>query len=160
MGEGSTEGDSEAKVRCATCSPPEDAKKKKYATAEEAAAAAMKEHNPQSMRDDREYAGFIVKNPDGTYSPSGLFMGEPGAGSVALPGAGSPGGPPENAVGWWHTHGRDSTLMPGAYNVFSAGDETVSSRFGLPGYVAVPSGEMIRYDPVTDTRTTLPGSAL
>ena len=48
---------------CTPPSPPPE-----FATAEEAAVAAMQELNPNSVAENREYGGWIKKNPDGTFS--------------------------------------------------------------------------------------------
>jgi hypothetical protein len=34
----------------------------------------------------------------------------------------------------------------------------VSQHYGAPGYVATPSGAIKKYDPATDTVTTLPAT--
>ena len=149
------------KKACATCTPPkkegEEEFGAKYKTKDEAAAAAMKAYNPRSISDNREWGGFIKQNADGTFSRTGLYKGE--LASVALPGAGRPGEPGSDVVGWWHTHGGPDPAYDG--EIFSGmnGDMGVSSYYGITGYVATPSGKMMSYNPATGSVTVMPGSA-
>ena len=124
----------------------------KYATPDEAAEAAMRNANPASVREGREYGGWIRKNPDGTYTPYPATRGGKD-GLTNMPDKG-----PDD-VAWWHTHGAND---PGYDNEnFSGadGDKGYSKANNAPGYLATPTGTMKKYDPATDTVTTLPGSA-
>ena len=112
----------------------------------------MKEANPNSVRENREYGGWVHRNADGTFS-----YVPPVRGSIDgldnIPDKG-----PSDVV-WYHTHGAadphyDSENFSGA-----DGDKGYSRQNNATGYVATPSGAIKRYDPATDTEATLPDTA-
>jgi hypothetical protein len=143
----SGDGGTAANGATGSCSSP-----KKYATPEEAAVAAMKEANPKSVKEGREYGGWVHKNSDGTYSYDPPVKGTKD-GLTNMPDKGS------NDVLWYHTHGSND---PGYDNEnFSGddGDKGYSKGNSAVGYVATPSGAIKKYDPATDTVTTLPQTA-
>lgn len=124
----------------------------KYATAEEAAVAAMRAANPASVKEGREYGGWVHKNSDGTYTPAPATRGSKD-GLTNMPDKG------DDDVAWWHTHGAND---PGYDNEnFSGvtGDKGYSKANNAPGYLATPTGVIKKYDPATDTVTTLPDTA-
>ncbi|MEM7211468.1 MAG: DUF4329 domain-containing protein [Pseudomonadota bacterium] len=85
-----------------------------YSTAEEAAIAALNLINPLSIKNNREYAGLIYRQPDGRYNYTQPRT-QPGAwhqSNASLDGIKIPAGTVE--VGNYHTHG-DYT-MPGHYD--------------------------------------------
>jgi len=125
---------------------------KKYATAEEAAVAAMKEANPKSVHDNREYGGWVHKNPDGTYSYDPPVRGSiDGLDNIPDKGA--------NDVLWYHTHGAYDPHYDSENFSGDNGDKGYSKANNAVGYVATPSGAIQKYDPATDTVTTLPDTA-
>lgn len=127
---------------------PAAASEKKFATAEEAAVDAMQKANPKSVAEGREYGGWIQKNADGTYSAHPATKGSKD-GLSNMPAKGS------NDVAWWHTHG---AADPGYDNEnFSGmtGDKGYSKQTNSVGYLATPSGAIKKYDPATNTVTTL-----
>jgi len=134
---------------CVTCSGKKK-KKKKYKTRDQAAKAAMKQYNASSIKDNREYGGFIEKNPDGTYSLGDVNRG--GVDGVQLPKEEG------DTAGWWHTHGAADPAYDSEHFSGLDGDKGVSKYYDVPGYVATPSGKMLRYDPGTDTVTRLSGT--
>jgi hypothetical protein len=120
---------------------------KKFATAEEAAIAAMKEANPKSVKEGR-----VRKNGDGTFSYDPPVKGSKD-GLTNMPSKGA------SDVVWYHTHG---AADPGYDNEnFSGadGDKGYSKANNAVGYVATPSGAIKKYDPATDTVTTLGDTA-
>ncbi len=123
-----------------------------YATAEEAAVAAMQQNNASSVSQNLEMGSWIQQNDDGTYSARPATVGQPkGISNMAAPEA--------NDVAWWHTHGADD---PGYITEEFSGDEGdqgYSKATGKPGHLATPTGTIKRYDPSTDTVTTLPETA-
>lgn len=124
----------------------------KYATAEAAAIAAMKASNPASVKEGREYGGWVRKNSDGTYTPRPATRGTKD-GLTNMPDKGT------DDVAWWHTHGAND---PGYNNEnFSGatGDKGYSKANSAVGYLATPTGVIKRYDPGTNTVTTLPDTA-
>jgi len=137
---------------CGSCATGKDDKKKKYKTEREAAIAQMQEYNPKSIAEDREYGGWIEKNPDGTFSADTTVKGSID-GLDNMPNKGP------NDVSWWHTHGGPD---PGYDNEnFSGlnGDKGYSKANNAIGYVATPSGAIKMYNPTTDTVTTLSARA-
>jgi RHS repeat-associated protein len=121
----------------------------KFATAEEAAVDAMQKTNPQSIKENTEYGAWVHKNPDGTFSSAPPTKG-------TIDGLGNMPAKGPDDVAWWHTHGGpdpgyDSENFSGA-----TGDKGYSKYYNAPGYVATPSGAIKKYDPSTDTVTTLP----
>jgi hypothetical protein len=125
---------------------------KKFATAEAAAVAAMQEANPKSVKEGREYGGWVHKNSDGTFSYDPPVKGTKD-GLTNMPAKGA------DDVAWFHTHG---AADPGYDNEnFSGddGDKGYSKANKAVGYVATPSGAIKKYDPATDKVTTLPDKA-
>jgi hypothetical protein len=121
---------------------------KKFATAEEAAIDAMQNANPTSVTENLEYGGWVYKNDDGTYSYDPPVRGSE-AGLSNMPDKGP------NDVVWYHTHAAydpnyDSENFSGA-----TGDKGYSKVNNAVGYVATPSGAIKKYDPASDTETTL-----
>ena len=125
---------------------------KGYASAEAAAVASMQAYNPASVAENREYGGWIKKNPDGTFSPQPAVRGSE-AGLDNMPAKGP------NDAAWWHTHGAvvpdghggdkyDSENFSG-----NSGDHGYSKANNAPGYVATPSGAIKKYDPAQDGGT-------
>jgi hypothetical protein len=142
-------GDGATPAACTTATCPEA---KKFATAEEAAIAAMKEANPKSVKEGREYGGWVHKNSDGTYSYDPPVRGSKD-GLTNMPDKG-----PSDVV-WYHTHGAPD---PGYDNEnFSGndGDKGYSKSNNAVGYLATPSGAIKKYDPATNTVTTLGDTA-
>lgn len=131
---------------CATCTAA--SKKKKYKTAREAAVAQMKEYNPKSVAANREYGGWIEKNPDGTFSPGQTVKGSID-GLDNMPDKGA------NGTEWWHTHGAYDAHYDSENFSGLTGDKGYSNANGAVGYVATPSGAIKMYDPGTGAVTTL-----
>ncbi|MGA2703390.1 MAG: DUF4329 domain-containing protein [Isosphaeraceae bacterium] len=126
--------------------------RRKFSTAEEAAVDAMQSVNAQSVKEGREYGGWVYKNSDGTYSYDPPVKGTKD-GLSNMPSKG-----PDDVV-WYHTHGSND---PGYENEnFSddTGDKGYSKANKADGYVATPSGAIKKYDPATDKVTTLPETA-
>jgi hypothetical protein len=135
-----------------------------YPTAEAAAVAAMQELNPNSVAENREYGGWIKKNPDGTFSPEPAVRGSE-AGLDNMPAKG-----PDDAV-WYHTHGAVVPDGKGGDKFDSEnfsgddGDHGFSKANNAVGYVATPSGAIKKYDPAKagpgprDGESTLPDRA-
>jgi RHS repeat-associated protein len=99
----------------------------------DAARQALRDINPQSIKENREYAGTICKRGSKYYYSPPTKLG-PGGGSFHLicPVGGTPSG-------WYHTHGRTDPKYDSEH--FSDTD-FVSSRGGnLHGYVATPKGQ-------------------
>lgn len=142
-----------------------------FATQDEAARAALQTANPQSIKDNLEYAGLIYRDANGRYFYTGPIKGtDQGANP-----ANAPAPPNTQVVGDYHTHGDYSTQDPvtkaavrtsdptkDQFNSdnFSATDKTgIASDgagvSGYKGYLGTPSGTFRSYDPATGTDTTL-----
>ena len=123
-----------------------------HATAEEAAIAAMKENNPKSIKDAKEYGGWITQNPDGTFSAAPPTVGA----AKSIPNMPPPG---PNDVAWWHTHGAPNPAYDDENFSGATGDKGYSDYYGKPAYLATPSGAMKQYDPASGTVTVLKDTA-
>ena len=104
--------------------------------------------NRSALQDDVEYGGFVVVNPNGTYSFTSPVRGV--TTTFTLPGL------PANAVAWWHHHGGHT---PGysddcfSDNSAHGGDIQVTLMFhNMPNsiltsaYLFTPSGVLLRVD--------------
>jgi uncharacterized Zn-binding protein involved in type VI secretion len=142
-----------------------------FATQDEAARAALERANPDSIRDNREYAGLIYRGADGQYYYTGPVQGtDQGANPSDAP---APAG--STVVGDYHTHGDYSTADPVTGDAVRtsdpARDDFNSDNFsgvdragiasdgagtpGYAGYLGTPSGTFRRYDPATGSDTVL-----
>jgi Domain of unknown function (DUF4329) len=125
---------------------------KKFPTAEEAAIAAMKEANPKSVKENLEYGGWVRKNNDGTFSYDPPLQGSVD-GMTNMPDKGASG------VAWYHTHGATDPRFDSENFSGATGDKGYSKANNAVGYVATPTGAIKKYDPATDTTTTLGDTA-
>ena len=125
---------------------------KSYATAEEAAIAAMKEANPKSVAEGREYGGWVRKNSDGTFSYDPPVKGSKD-GLTNMPAKGA------SDVVCYHTHGAADPGYDNENFSGATGDKGYSKANNPTGYVATPSGAIKKYDPSTDTVTVLGDTA-
>jgi hypothetical protein len=119
-------------------------KKRCFSTEEIAAAQAINSINYQSIKENREYAGFIVRNPDGSYSYTDPApLGESGGQLRKAPGT----------VALYHTHGAPT---PGAekfsYKDIFAATEIVKGN----SYLGTPRGVIKKFDWKTWEITNLP----
>ncbi|MGH9698647.1 MAG: DUF4329 domain-containing protein [Candidatus Acidiferrales bacterium] len=124
------------------CHPPDQ--KAEFQTRDAAGTQAIDRVNSTSKQEDREYAGWIEKNKDGTYS---IDTAKPGtqAGS-------DPGPKPSAAAADYHTHGANDARYDNEH--FSPRDKQ-----SVPGspyrYLGTPSGAIKTYDPSTGQVRTL-----
>jgi RHS repeat-associated protein len=119
--------------------PPAEANQKtEYATPDAAGKTAVERINPQSVEENKEYAGWTVKNSDGTYSINSAKRGTESTSD--------PGPRPDNAAGEYHTHGAPSPLYDGEH--FSPQDRnSADNTFHVPAiYLGTPSGKVLKYD--------------
>ena len=114
----------------------------KYNTRDAAAKAAFAECWEKSKKENKEYAGRLYQNPDGTWSYTAARRGTE-AGSN--PGD-YPSDRPRKRGGRYHTHGGDSN---GKYDDehFSPQDKVNAQKEGVSTYVATPGGTIQRFDP-------------
>ena len=145
-----------------------DAQEGKTLSAQDAKAVdALNAANPQSIKDNLEYGGYIYKNADGTYGYTSPLKGtdqgfNPSSALSFVPKGAS-------IVGDYHTHAdyslvdatgaaiRTSDPLRDAFNSdnFSSTDyrgiaADAGSNAAYRGYLGVPSGSFRAYDPVGD----------
>jgi len=110
-----------------------------FGTPDETAMVAINGINPKSIALNREFAGLVVQNPDGSYSYTGPYMG-----TVDQSWPGSP--PPRTVVvADWHTHGAYDPNYES--EVFSPDDMQGNTDLGYPGYLGTPSGAILKFIP-------------
>ena len=90
--------------------------KSHYATPDMAAIAALNEVSPRSRGENREFAGMIYMNMDGSFSHTapipGGFKSMPAAKAHPVKGTDWDWYPPgSNLAGWYHSHGRFTTIF-------------------------------------------------
>jgi RHS repeat-associated protein len=130
----------------------------RYRTLNEAGTQAVRDINPISIRQNREYAGWVYKNLDGTFSYTEAKRGlpasvEPESRSIL-----------RNEEGMYHTHGGYDPAYDG--ESFSVADKEISQHFDEPSFLGTPSGEIKIFDPskvdnpssTTDERVTTVGT--
>ncbi|MFZ1976638.1 MAG: DUF4329 domain-containing protein [Bacteroidota bacterium] len=117
---------------------PSGLKKKCYSSEQLAGAQAVNAINYQSIQEDREYAGFIIQNENGTYSyTTPIPLGEAG-GNLQKP---------YGTVALYHTHGANT---PGMNNEnFSGADKIAAAELPGNSYLGTPQGVIKKFDPNT-----------
>jgi RHS repeat-associated protein len=133
----------------ATPKPPANAlQKTEFPTTDAAGIQAEQRYNPTSITKNIEYAGWIEKNGNGTYSIDS-------AKTLGLDWGSDPGPRPVNAAGEYHTHAGPSE---GAEK-FSEGkgqDLDFGRKEGVPMYLGTPSGRILKFDPAANRKSVLP----
>lgn len=144
---------------------------KEYASADAAAADALKNANPRSIAENREYGRLIYEDADGNYNYTGPTLGT--ARSVDPYNAPAPEG--TLVVGEYHTHGdysavgennqvvRTSDPQHDSYDSNNFGFDDLSRAnwysqhafSGYKSYLGNPSGIFKVYDPQSFTVTQL-----
>jgi RHS repeat-associated protein len=124
----------------------------KYKSLNACGKQAIRDINPKSIREDREYAGFIYKNRDGSYSYTAPvpLMGTDGGAALDTN--------PNRAAADYHTHGNCPKWNPGEYANFSPTDKQDNTTNGWPGFLGTPQGKIKRYDP--DPKKKGPGRVI
>ena len=125
----------------------------KYPTMDAAATAALDDYMVPSLLQNREYAGSVYQNWDGSYSYT-----EPSVGTDRSSVASDP---PlfHDADAIYHTHGAPAPRKdvenfsgPGPDGL---GDTGISDELHLPNYLGTPSFAIKKYDPCTHKVITL-----
>ena len=122
----------------------------KYPNAKCAGWNAVNDYNPTSITQNKEYGGFIYRNPDGTFSYTdphvnkdagiGDANGIPRFWQIPIP-------PNTQRGGWYHTHAGgpmspiNSDFSPQDMDIFD------KSLHGSPGFLGVPNGQVRMYIP-------------
>lgn len=121
----------------------------RYNSIREAGRAAVKNINPTSIKEDREYAGVIYRNSDGSYDytqprPGGRFSSHGDPSDLASD---------QTLAGAYHTHG-DHHWNEQDWN-FSSGDKKSADQSKVPMYLGNSFGAVLEYDPGTRRVTNL-----
>jgi RHS repeat-associated protein len=120
-----------------------------YGTPDAAGKAAIININAKSFKEGKEYAGWIIKLPDGNYD---YTKPVPGGKSDS-----NAGPQPPNAVGHYHTHGYDD---PGYINEdFGVQDKRKLYYGMIPGYLGTPGGLIKKWVPAVMTDPSAPVQA-
>ncbi len=103
---------------------------------------AIRDINPTSIRDDREYTGEIYKFPNGGFSYTPPTKSGQAGGKID-PSRVPPG---TTFCGNYHTHGGPD---PGYDNEhFSPTDKATDDAYGSAGYLGTPGGQILKYQPI------------
>jgi RHS repeat-associated protein len=121
----------------------------KYQTRREAGIQAIHDISDRSICENREYAGYLYQNADGTYSYNTPQRGSPfesdPALSVPIPGD-------ARIVGSYHTHAAYDPGLGLENELFSLRDKVADDSLAAPGYLGTPSGAIRVYFPDSSKR--------
>jgi hypothetical protein len=107
-----------------------------------AARSALNKINPTSVKENREYGGYVYRNPDGSYSATDPLRGKPASLELPPPASAAPAGATTTAS--YHTH---AAFDPRYDNEnFSLQDLATDIRFNLDGYLGTPMGQFKWHD--------------
>lgn len=114
------------------------------------AVALLQLYNPLSKAENREYAGSICENPDGS-----LFGTVPNTADGSIGAMKSSTSTPcpsgSNRVGTFHTHGTANPLYDdenfSLADRINANNRSLAAGNSVPNFVATPSGTIKRFDP-------------
>lgn len=122
----------------------------RYKSGREAGTKAVQNINPRSVKEDREYAGMIYRNKDGSYDYT-----EPRPGERHRSNFGNPRdlASDQEFVGIYHTHGKDSWRYDDW--TFSNRDKRVAELHKVPSYLGTPHDAVLEYDPKTKVIQTI-----
>ena len=112
-----------------------------YKSVDQAGKVAVATINPKSIEENKEYAGRVVLNVNGTYGTT-----DPKKGTEA---GSNPGAVPDGTIGAgvYHTH---AAFDPRYDNEnFSPQDKRSAGREGTPSFLGTPAGAIKKYDPAT-----------
>jgi len=93
--------------------------------------------NPKSVKENREYGGWVYETPDGNYTSTTPIAGT--IDSVEIPFSLIPGG--GRALASYHTHGSDDPRY--VNEQFSPTDIASDLSVGLDGYLGTPAGAFL-----------------
>ncbi len=134
-------------TRPPTPAPPANAlQKTAFKTSHAAEVEAEKRTNPTSIKENKEYAGWIIKNADGSYS-----IGKANRGTET---GSDPGPKPPNAAEEYHTHGGKTSCTACDENFSPRDKYSLRVTWKVPGVLGTPSGAIKRYDPASGKTTT------
>ena len=110
-----------------------------YQTKDEAGCNAIKDINDTSIKENKQYGGWIYENSDGTFTYS-----KPKKGNATS--CGMPFAPFRRKCGDYHTHGAADPRY--GNETFSNTDMEDNDEHNRDGYLGTPSGSTLKYTPV------------
>lgn len=105
-----------------------------------AAREVLNDINPKSVRENREYGGWVYETPDGNYTSTKPIAGS--IDSVEIPYSLIPSG--GRPLATYHTHGGDDPRY--LNEQFSGADIASDLAIGLDGYLGTPIGNFLWHD--------------
>jgi RHS repeat-associated protein len=124
-----------------------------YPSADAAAKDAMKDICKKCKDEDKEHAGSVYKNSNGTYSYTSAVPGDQHSSPYV------PNPPGTSNAGHYHCHGAESGPAYDDENI-GKGDKKGADKDGAPIYLVTPSGAMKKYSPDPDKKGRGPESPL
>jgi RHS repeat-associated protein len=119
----------------------------RYPTADAAGIQAIKDIIDTSIQMDREYAGLLYKNPDGSYSYTEPRIGPQSFGGDKFSQVHDEDCPKKSKpAGIYHTHGAPSQDSTGGRR-FSDQDKDSADGRQMPNYLGNVDKDILRYDP-------------
>ena len=123
----------------------------RFRTQTEAAFEVLNGINPQSIRLNKEYGGWVFINPDGGYASTNPVSGQPA--SVILPDRNLVIPQGSRSTATYHTH---AAFDPRFDNEnFSPTDLNSDRKIGVDGYLATPGGQFKFHNVTTGEVSTL-----
>ena len=107
-----------------------------FTSARDAAQAALNKVNPASIRENREYGGWVYRAKGDSYSVTPAQTGA--LDHVSL------GPKPDATQASYHTHGAPNRSYDGEH--FSASDTRSDNQQGVDGYLGTPLGKFLYYN--------------
>ena len=92
--------------------------------------------NPASVRQNREYGGWIYRSPDGSFAATTPVRGELASVNIGNPRTAVPASTVATAS--YHTHGGPDPRFDNEH--FSPQDITVDTALNVDGYLGTPAG--------------------
>lgn len=105
-----------------------------------AARAVLNKVNPKSVKENREYGGWVYETPDGNYTSTTPVAGT--IDSVEIPFSLIPSG--GRPLASYHTHGADDPRY--LNEQFSGADIASNLSIDLDGYLGTPAGNFLWHD--------------
>lgn len=114
----------------------------RYTRQHEAAYRVVNRINPRSVRENREYGGWVYRNGDGSYGSTAPVRGTYDSVNLGIPGQVVPSGTVATAS--YHTHGAFDPRYDNEN--FSSQDFRVDAYWNVDGYLGTPSGHFLYHD--------------